>query len=45
LKLFEESLALLPGDGPSRTMANRCETYQLAPPPEEWAGVFEATQK
>jgi adenylate cyclase len=45
LKRFEESLALLPGDGPSRTMANRCETYQLAPPPEEWGGVFEATQK
>jgi len=45
LKLFEESLALWPGDGPSRTMASRCETYQLAPPPEEWAGVFEATHK
>jgi adenylate cyclase len=45
LKLFEESLALLPDDGPSRTMANRCQTYQQAPPPEEWGGVFEATHK
>jgi adenylate cyclase len=45
LKLFEESLALLPDDGPSRTMASRCQTYQQAPPPEEWGGVFEATQK
>jgi len=45
LKLFKESLMLWPGDGPSRTMADRCQTYQKTPPPEEWDGVFEATHK
>jgi adenylate cyclase len=45
LGLFTESLTLWPGDGPSRTMVDRCQIYQKAPPPEEWDGVFEATHK
>jgi adenylate cyclase len=45
LRLFNESLTLWPGDGPSRTMANRCRTYQKTPPPEDWEGVYEATHK
>jgi adenylate cyclase len=45
LELFKESLVLWPGDGPSRTMADRCQIYQTVPPPEEWDGVFEATHK
>jgi adenylate cyclase len=45
LGLFKESLALWPQDGPARTMADRCQIYQKAPPPEEWDGVFEATYK
>lgn len=45
LGLFKQSLAPWPEDGPSRTMAERCQMYQKAPPPEEWDGVFEATHK
>jgi adenylate cyclase len=43
--LFEESLALWPGDGPARTMVARCQLYQEVPPPEEWDGVFEQLYK
>ncbi|MGE0684027.1 MAG: CHASE2 domain-containing protein, partial [Candidatus Binatia bacterium] len=45
LRLFNESLTLCPEDGPSRTMADRCQIYQKAPPPEDWDGVYEATHK
>ena len=45
LWLFKESLALWPEDGPSRTMAERCQIYQKASPPEEWDSVFEALYK
>ncbi len=45
LGLFKKSLALWSQDGPSRIMAERCQIYQQAPPPEEWGGVFEATYK
>jgi adenylate cyclase len=39
LELFNEGLALWSADGPSRIMAERCQIYQKAPPPEEWGGV------
>jgi adenylate cyclase len=45
LELFKESLTLWSGDGPSRTMVDRCQIYQTTPPSEEWGGVFEATHK
>jgi adenylate cyclase len=45
LELFKESLSLWPADGPSRIMAERCQIYQKAPPPDEWDGVFEALYK
>jgi adenylate cyclase len=45
LGLFKQSLTLLPEDGPSRVMAERCQLYQEAPPPEEWDGVFVMTTK
>jgi adenylate cyclase len=45
LELFEESLAFWPGDGPSRTMARRCQVYQKTSPPEGWDGVLEALYK
>jgi adenylate cyclase len=45
LGLFKEASALWPADGPSRIMAERCQIYQKAPPPEEWEGVFEALYK
>jgi adenylate cyclase len=42
---FKQSLALLPEDGPSRIMADRCRIYQETPPPEEWDGVIEHVSK
>jgi len=45
LGMFKESLALWPQDGPAQTMADRSQSYRKVPPPEEWAGVFEATYK
>ncbi|MGW8223598.1 MAG: hypothetical protein ACWGP1_15740, partial [Syntrophobacteria bacterium] len=45
LDLFKRSLAILPEDGPSRLMAERCQIYQEAPPPTDWDGVFTMTTK
>jgi adenylate cyclase len=45
LDLFKRSLAILPEDGPSRIMAERCQIYQEAPPPTDWDGVFTMTTK
>jgi adenylate cyclase len=45
LELFEASLALWPGDNPSRVMAERCQLFQKMPPLVEWDGVFEALYK
>jgi adenylate cyclase len=45
LALFKLSLTLWPADGPSRIMAERCQIYHKAPPPEEWDGAFEALYK
>jgi adenylate cyclase len=45
LGLFTQSLALRPEDGPSRVMAERCQVYRAAPPPEDWDGVFEQLVK
>ena len=43
--LFGATQGLLPTDGPSQTMAERCCVYQEMPPPEGWTGVFEALTK
>ena len=45
LELFTQCLTLLPEDGPSRTMLERCQIYQQAPPPTDWDGVFTMTTK
>ena len=45
LGLFTQALAVRPEDGPSRTMANRCQVYQDSPPSEDWDGVFEQLVK
>lgn len=42
LGLFEQAVASWPEDGPSRTMAGRCEIYKLERPREDWDGVFES---
>src|SRR5262245_34207134 len=43
--LFTQAFGALPGDGPSRMMASRCQAYQSAPPPDDWDGVFEQPGK
>lgn len=45
LKNFERCLLILPEDGPSRVMAERCQIYLKTPPPEDWDGVFEHLTK
>ena len=42
---LEACLAAWPGDGPARTLLERCAELCLAPPPTDWEGVYEATVK
>lgn len=42
---LEACLAAWAGDGPARTLLERCEEFCLAPPPTVWEGVYEATVK
>lgn len=42
---FKKALSLLPDDGPSKTMLERCRFYEDAPPPEDWECVFEPKTK
>ena len=42
---FEATLALDPKDGPARVYLERAKEYLIAPPPEEWDGVYELTSK
>jgi adenylate cyclase len=45
LEKFERCTAILPGDGPSQAMVNRCRIYIETPPGEDWDGVFEYLSK
>ncbi len=45
LELFRQCLVLWPEDGPSRTMEGRCRMFRDSPPPQDWAGTFEALTK
>jgi len=38
-------LALWPGDGPTRTLLERCALHRASPPPPDWDGVFDAMVK
>ena len=42
---FTEALQILPDDGPSQTMLDRCRTYQDSPPEPDWDGIFVITSK
>jgi len=37
---FAAALAIDPADGPSIVYLDRCKTYALDPPDEDWDGVF-----
>lgn len=43
--IFTDLAKRFPGDGPSRTYLKRCTTYVESPPPENWDGVYNLTQK
>ena len=40
-----EALRPMSGDGPSRTLAARCERMLAQPPADDWDGVYVATRK
>jgi adenylate cyclase len=42
---FDAALTLVPEDGPSRTLAERCRVFQAAPPAPDWDGAYSATEK
>ncbi|MBF0287817.1 MAG: adenylate/guanylate cyclase domain-containing protein [SAR324 cluster bacterium] len=44
-KSFKGVLERIPDDGPSSVFLSRCEEYRIAPPPQEWDGVYVATSK
>jgi adenylate cyclase len=42
---FEAALAVVPDDGPSHEMRERCREYSLNPPPADWRGDHVLTSK
>jgi adenylate cyclase len=42
---FQTVLDLAPEDGPASLYQKRCETYCQTPPPDDWDGVINLTQK
>jgi adenylate cyclase len=45
IKLFKAVQAILPDDGPSKTMLARCYEYKLEPPGESWNGAYNLRTK
>lgn len=44
-RAFQAALEAVPGDGPSRTMAQRVENFQASPPAADWDGSWRLDQK
>ena len=44
-RAFQAALEAVPGDGPSRTMAQRVESFQASPPAADWDGSWRLDQK
>ena len=42
---YKAALRLSPDDDPSAVLLERCREFLSAPPPEEWNGVYVATEK
>jgi hypothetical protein len=42
---FEAALALVPDDGPSHEMRERCHEMIANPPPADWRGDYHLTSK
>jgi adenylate cyclase len=45
MKFFNESLEILPDDGPSKTYIARCEEFMKKPPSKKWDGVYSMKSK
>lgn len=45
IRAFQKALEAEPGDGPSELYLERSSKYKLAPPGEDWDGVFTMTTK
>lgn len=45
MKEFEESLKILPDDGPSKTYIKRCDEFMKKPPSKKWDGVYSLKSK
>jgi class 3 adenylate cyclase/CHASE2 domain-containing sensor protein len=43
--MFLRCLSIDPNEGPSKTYIDRCERYQVNPPPPDWDGVESLTEK
>ncbi len=41
IKLFKETLAVSPDDGPSKTMLSRCYEFKVKPPGRDWNGAYD----
>ena len=44
-KAFDAALSLYPDDGPSKVYAQRCKLLKRTPPPADWDGVWNLTEK
>jgi adenylate cyclase len=42
---FQVALEAVPGDGPSKVMAERVENFRVNPPPADWDGAWRLDQK
>ena len=45
IEAFEEVLRMYPEDGPASVLRERCMGFLHSPPPDDWDGVWELTQK
>ncbi len=45
LVFFNQGLAAIPDDGPSKTMLARCHDYKVNPPGKDWNGAFTMISK
>jgi adenylate cyclase len=44
-RAFHAALEAIPGDGPSKAMAERVENFRANPPPADWDGAWRLDQK
>jgi len=45
IKKFDAALDISPDDGPSKEMRERCVSYKLDPPPQDWNGSYSMKTK